>query len=382
LWENYYTFMAEKNTTADYIRSQEMFKQFLKQKGGKIPFDVFMQESLYGRPQSFYEHVTIGHNADFLTFASLPLFGELIGRHIKNAIDQDDIEPFCLELAGGMGVFKESLIRTMSDHGVDLDYVSIDHSAHLLTKQSQFGGRNIRGSALDLPLADRSIRGTVFMNELFDNLPFKVTRLRKNRYEMPVVEELFYGFEKPGRVGAVWETTTDERLLRYWDRQFAYMKRHFGFNPAWDLDSSVISTVNLNEERLVNELARVVDHGQVIIADYGYVLQKGIFAQEQTLAVRMFPSRKTSKLEDIHHKVYDADITAHVNFTDVMLLAEAAGFTIRRFDAQQHYVWDVVTPSENTLLKKQQELHPWHPQKKVLAEGGTHSGMYVLVLTK
>ncbi len=360
-----------------------MLEDFLKRNNYLVTFDQFMEESLYGRRESFYEHVNIGKTSEgghFVTSSQYPLFAELVSRHAMQAFD-NGLPPLFIEMAGGMGTFKKNFLDHTQNSGKDIQYVSIDRSSHLLNLQAQHGGFNLNMSALETGFPDQSLEGVIFMNELVDAFPFKVIKAKREPFKLPTYEELAYGVNQRGDTQHYWINNNSQEIERYWDRQFNLLKER-GFDPIWEFPETFVGAINLNEERLIKELARILKKGKVIIVDYGFTLSQETILEQDNFQTRVFPSEKTLPLSDLHKRIYQTDLTTNVNFSNVMRVAQESGFSIEYFGPQRYYLWQVVTTEEEGEVKEQGKAHRWYEDKFLLANPNKFRNYHALVLSK
>ncbi|MBL7078491.1 SAM-dependent methyltransferase [Candidatus Shapirobacteria bacterium] len=352
---------------------------------GAIPFDVFVGESLYGQNGFYQKRVSIGNEAGdaFCTHAENPLFTELIARHAFPCLRELGGPSLrFLELGGGMGSLKKRFKELKYRAGVDFSYLSLDISKRLIDFQKRWGKDNIQASAISLPLADRSIRGVIFANELFDALPFKVVRAVKNKDQnlFQGVEELYYVLDKQNEIQAEWRPVEpNSPINNYWERQQRYFQS-IGRNLDDELENGRVFCINLYEETLLRELNRVLAQGEIIIIDYGDELDKTL-NDKGVFDLRMYPKKHEVKLEQAHQSVYLADLTTDVNFTNLMLLAEELDLETS-YQTQSSFMKSQLTREEETMIVNPLADHPWHEYDEVLTKDEKEDVFKVLILRK
>lgn len=150
--------------------------------GGPIGFDELMEMALHARGLGFYE--TIGaagrREGDFLTSVEVgPLFGALVARRLDTAWRSlGEPNPFTVVDAGaGRGTLARSVLDAEPDCAAAIQYVMVERSVELRTRQQAHLDLDPRVSARD-DLPDESFAGVIVANELLDNLP---TRLLERR---------------------------------------------------------------------------------------------------------------------------------------------------------------------------------------------------------
>lgn len=219
----------------------------------------------------------IGIEGDFYTSADLdPVFGKLLARQFTQwAADFDSFS--LLELGAGKGL----LARDILDH-CKFPYMILERSPAMRARQQQL----LRD--YDVRWIDRlpeGFTGCIFSNEFFDALPVhRVVRRSGALKEIYVGEgfeeiegELQERFEVPVREGY----TADINLeARYWIRR----------------------------------IAASLDRGYHLAIDYGYLADE-FYAQPRGTLMCYWQHQA---VEDPYTRIGEQDITAHVNFSDLM----------------------------------------------------------------
>lgn len=378
--------MAHNHESLSAPAEPDRLTSFITSRGGVVPFDEFMAESLYGK-QSYYQNFVNIHteeqSGDFVTSVSNPLFVELMSRYILQTLDTQGSNSF-MELAGGMGTFKRFFLANAAQASADVSYTSVDISEKLIGLQKLQGGTNIRASALTLPFADHSINGIIFMNELVDAFPFKVIRTARKHDRFTGFEELSYraalGDDNMSAILPEWGPASDA-INPYWERQYAYLQPR-GFYPDWDFRNQGEMCFNLYEEPFILELGRVMNHGQIILIDYGDTVDR-LIEQKNLFGLRMYPQIGHIAPENAYRHAYRADITTNVNFTNLQSVATEIGFQVKWYGQQMRFLWDQVTPEEEKVVvshELKKDLPAWEPNVNILNNSKNH--FQVLVLEK
>ena len=133
-----------------------------------------------------------------------------------------------LEVGGGTGTFKRSFLEQAGKVRQEINYISLDFSPLMLKQQMPELGMNVRADALKrLPLADGSVNGIIFLNELFDALPFKVLRVKMSQdKEFLGFDELFFSAVNTltmEDVSAIWKPPS-KNVMDYWQGQMEFAK--------------------------------------------------------------------------------------------------------------------------------------------------------------
>jgi SAM-dependent MidA family methyltransferase len=115
--------------------------------------------------------------------------------------------------------------------------------------------------------------------------------------------------------------------------------------------------VNLNALRWVEDVAKVLGQGYVLVVDYGYPRDL-YYAPERTggtLAGYRDHQRTTDPLQDVG----ESDLTAHVDFTSLAERAEASGLLLNGYCDQHHFMVGV---GEQQLLAVERLLTDMTPE--------------------
>lgn len=320
------------------IERQQRLADFIKANEGKINFEQYMRESLYGQGAYYQESVLIGNRMinpemHFSTYALSPLFAYLVVEYVK---EQDLGNGFSfVELAGGNGVFKQNFLNYAKEAGIDISYISVDISEKLIRQQAIAGGMNIEASALTLPMADQSIEGMIFANELVDALPFRVVRVIKNEEKFVDIEELHYSLSTSGQIQAEWLPPSPE-VTEYWQEQVACLQER-GFSLKRELANEQVLCFGLHEKTLIEELNRVLAKGKIVLIDYGFDVDKLYDHSAHLSEPRQYPRNPSRDLKDISKGFCTTDITYNVNFSYLITVAEKLGLKVELFDQSEFF---------------------------------------------
>lgn len=282
----------------------------IEENGGAIPFARFMAQALQHPKRGYYRRgrTRAGHGGDFLTSPeSHPAFGGAMARQLEILGEVLGEPATWIEAGAGAGTLSSQVRETIAN------VISVDTSLHVHDAK-------LRVRADSLPFA--AITGGIFANELLDAFP--VHRLKRVGSEW---RELFVGLEND-RFAWVERDPTPEALAAV-ERA---VKR--GGRPV---DGSVYE-VSPSIAGWLAEAGRVVRRGFVLLVDYGDDTP-ALFARGSTL--RAFASH--SLLDDPFQYVGNADLTASVDFGEVVDQARAAGFEAVAFLDQRAWLagWGV-----------------------------------------
>jgi SAM-dependent MidA family methyltransferase len=231
----------------------------------------------YSSPRS-----PIGIDGDFYTSADLdPVFGQLLARQFEQW--SAEFEEFTIvELGAGKGVLARDILQQRR-----FPYMILERSPSMRLRQQEvlkdFDVRWID----ELP---HSLTGCIFSNEFFDALPVHRVVWRDGILKEIYVTENFEEIEgelQPS-VGAV------------------------KYRPP--LQEGHTTEINLEACEWIRRIARSLDRGYHVAIDYGY-LRDDFYAQPHGTLMCYW---RHQAVENPYIRIGEQDITAHVNFSDLM----------------------------------------------------------------
>jgi len=292
---------------------------------GPISFRDFMAAALYDPEAGYYARgPEIGEPGDFATSPTIsPAFAAAIARRFRR-----ETEPFegpidFVEIGAGDGRFladlAASLEREDPSFASRVRLTAVEGSARArerLARRRLPGPPRLLGSPE--PLRPGSISGWIFSNELFDALP--VARVEGSAEGL---RELRVGFEG-GRF--VWVAAPAPEPCRAHLASFAIA-----------LAPGQAGEVALDAAPLYRHLSCALARGSIVTFDYGHraaVLYHALARPRGTLAVHSAGRRGGDPLE----RPGEVDLTAHVNWDDLLRAGEAEGLVTRGVFRQGRYL--------------------------------------------
>jgi len=283
---------------------------------GDLSFREYMEIALYDRELGYYSGTRspVGKAADFVTSPSLsPVFSFALGRFIREFLSRSgDVVSQIVDIGCGDG----TLIHSLCAEVPGPEYVGVERSDPLA----------------DLPAADSRL---VISNELFDAQPFaRLVRRGGALHELTVV----------GRDGGLdWgERAAGEEYVRYFAER------------GIELDDGQFADVSLDWASLYADICRVVPRGLIVTFDYGFpqeTLFRSRLRRYGTAAA--YAGQRVSR--DLLANPGRQDLTAHINFTDLIRTGEEAGFTTLFFDRQAKFLLSLGI-TEHELFKPIDEV--------------------------
>jgi len=267
---------------------------------GPITFAEFMEHALYG-PGGFYERPPVGIEGHFLTSPHVhPIFAELLLRAISDLwVDLGRPDPLPLiEVGAGDGTLARDLVRLTGERELPLAYTAVERSPGARERLRELGLNVLPGLPAELKLA------VVFANELLDNLPF-----RRVRATDAGLVEVRVGMRRKALVEV--ETPADEELAA----------------AAPQLDLGQEATVPVGALDFVDEIAKVLRSGYLLLIDYG--------STDGAQAGEVHGYRSHRVLEDVLADPGESDITAGVDLGAISRRAVRAGLRVHGPITQQ-----------------------------------------------
>jgi len=289
-------------------------------KNGPVSLAWFMEQALYHPEHGYYssDRAAIGRRGDYFTNVSVgPLFGELLAVQFAEVWERSDkLHDFIiLEQGAHHGEFArdvlESTQRRSPEFFAALRYQIVEPFPKLQDRQSQtlkeFGDRVQWRKSLD---ELEPFVGVHFSNELLDAMPINLRN----------------------------------KLVALREDEFVFV------------DSSEEQITNQSQLDWIAEVAQKLRRGFVLSIDYGFV---GPDFRE-IIQVRTQHRQLHSPFE----RIGEADITAHINWTDIAQAADKNGLNIIGFTDQHHFLTGIISTfpdiaaPEKSKRALQTLLHP------------------------
>jgi SAM-dependent MidA family methyltransferase len=278
----------------------------------RITFADYMNLALYHPQHGYYSAgvVGIGKEGDFFTSSSLGAdLGELLSEQFVEMWRNLGLpERFILlEMGAGLGFLADDILNYLHQKYPDffacLEYIIIETSPTLRDRQQtkinkQFYDRVFWQSWEKI--ADNSIIGCCFSNELIDAFPVHQIAIENNS-----IKEVYITYDA-GEFKEIYDEPSTEAIEEY----FTFIDIDFSQNKYPD---NYRTEVNLAALSWLETVSKKIDRGYLLTIDYGYTAEKYYHPQR---------SRGTLKCYYQHHhhdnpyiNIGRQDITTHVDFT-------------------------------------------------------------------
>jgi SAM-dependent MidA family methyltransferase len=280
---------------------------------GPQPFAWFMQQALYHPAHGYYSsgRATIGRGGDYFTNVSVgPLFGRL--------------------LTAQFAQMWKSLGKTDN-------FIIVEEGAH----DGQFARDVLEAARKDAPDFFAALRYRIIE-------PFRVWQDRQRQTLTDFESKVEWPNELAPFIGVHFSNELlDAMPINFRNKLVDLSGDNFVF-----VDSPAAQITNQSQLDWVDNIAANLQRGFVLIIDYG-------FARDEFREVVQARAQHRH-LDSPFEQIGDADITAHINWTDIAERGEAKGLRVAGFTDQHHFltgiISDLVVPDSPRAL--QTLLHP------------------------
>jgi SAM-dependent MidA family methyltransferase len=307
---------------------------------GPISFARFMELALYHPELGYYssDRVAVGRHGDYFTNVSVgPVFAQLLALQFVEIWEAVGKPPdfAVVEQGAHHGEFARDLLQAVRDREAGffskLRYRIVEPFPVLQSRQretlSEFSAQTDWSESIEaLP----PFHGIHFSNELFDALPVHLLSAQADLPNAAWLERRV-SLEQDQLV-FVNETITDPGLRGRAEKLPARLARYE-------------TEINLAAPRLVRDLSRKLTRGYMIAIDYGFCAPD--FYDEHRSTGTLQCRARHRVIESPFTHIGQADMTAHVEWTSLVVEAEANGFTLAGFTDQHHFLTALLAASPN-----------------------------------
>ncbi len=289
--------------------------------GGWIPFSRYMDAALYTPGLGYYAAgaTKFGAAGDFVTAPELtPLFGRTLARAIAPvlAATGGDI----LELGAGSGKLAADVLGELERMAaLPARYAILDVSADLAERQRQTLAQSmphLLDRVVWLDTLPAQFNGVILGNEVLDALPVELVH---------------------------WTDTGPlQRGVAVRDGAFHWEDHHIA-DPALtvraqalDLVPPYVSEINLAADALIASLGASLQHGLMLMIDYGFSAHEYYHPQRHMGTLRAH--YRHHALDDPFYLPGLTDLTAHVDFSAAARAGMAAGLVLAGFTSQAAFL--------------------------------------------
>ncbi len=317
---------------------------------GPISFRDYMELCLYQDDFGYYSqrNFPVGKDGDFVTSPHASrLFGCLLSVQVKECFEnityQYDLN-IC-EIGAGSGILAKDILEYFKNFEPSifnqLKYIIIEPIQRRKEVLREILSEYLDHIVILNALKDiYEFKGVIIANELLDAFPVHVIeRNSKGIFEIFVDE-------KEGKFFEIRKEITNKRLLDYIRRNLS------------DIPEGYRTEVNLEIFDWIRDLSAVLKEGYVIIIDYGFSKEE-YYAPYRNRGTLLGYSRHQTT-EDFYKMPGLIDMTAHVNFSDVIEAFESEGFFCEGLTPQWAFLGGL--DFERTVKKVLGEINPFSPE--------------------
>lgn len=294
----------------------------IEARGGWISFARYMELALYAPGLGYYSAGSrkFGAAGDFVTAPEIsPLFARTVARQVAEVLQQTGGD--LLELGAGSGrLAGQMLMELQALDAVPQRYLILEVSAHLREVQ-----RETLASLLPQDLFRRvvwlhalppSLTGVVFGNEVLDALPVELVAWREDGIFQRVVAlegDRFVWQERPAPSGPWLDAA-----------------RRLALPPGY------VSEICPAAGGLVASLAERLEHGVLLLADYGFS-RREYYHPQRIRGTLMCHYRQYAHDDPLLYPGLQ-DITAHVDFSAVAEAGADQGLQLLGYTNQAQFL--------------------------------------------
>lgn len=340
-----------------YAQLNHCILQEIKKQNGMLSFERFMSLALYHPLYGYYNRpeFTFGQNGDFITAPELtPLFAYCFAQQIKLMLQSLPRDSCLLELGAGSGKLAHDLIQELKESNQLPHYYYIYEISPTLRKKQQSFLRAAQPKYFSriiwLSELPKQFTGIILGNELLDALPVHLFVSEENGLKERAVTIENNQF--------VWCTQNKNDIL---SKKLNELQKKYHFPVGFT------SEIHLNLENMIRTLSTLLTEGYLLFADYGYSEKEYYHHDRHQGTLKCFHRHQSYEHPLNSPGLYD--ITAHVNFTEVITTAYQNGCELMGYTTQAAFLLSCGLINKALSVEKElkhQEQFSLHQKIKVL----------------
>ncbi|UFJ41894.1 SAM-dependent methyltransferase [Brevibacillus humidisoli] len=311
---------------------QAIIRDEIADAGGVIPFVRFMELALYHPGYGYYmtDKPKVGKQGDFYTSPSVhPVFAETVADAVVDMLDHCSFErPVLVEAGAGPGSLLAAMLEEIRQKAPQwfelLQVVLIETSEYHRDLQrsalASFDGEKRWYPSVEAAAKHEAVTGVILSNEWFDALP------------VHLLDKQQHGWRE---VGVAWDPIGGRFVERYLP-ELTSMAEVYLSEKQPDLPNGARIEANPLAREVVEALSRMLVKGYVITIDYGDT-DEGLYHPSRRDGTVMCYYRHRAHDNPLIH-VGEQDITAHVNYSDLIRWGEAAGLLPVTLTSQEQFL--------------------------------------------
>lgn len=300
-------------------------------KSGPITFAKFMELALYHPEYGYYSSgkARIGKKGDYYTSPCVhPAFGEILGRFISRAYETINAPNFkVIEMGAGKGYLALDILDSLKRNNHEL----YDKLNYLITEvgtpQREDWKITLKEHMHKIKRFDslydlerESIHGVFISNELVDSFPFHRAKF------------------KDGKLLEIFVSLRNEEFIEILDEPSSNaLKDYFdGYNLEFEDEQEV--EINLHARKWLSEVSHILARGFILTIDYGYLAPE-LYNPSRMRGTFMCYYKHTTN-ENPYIKIGEQDITAHVDFSNLIRVGQSFGLNTVKYTTQGQFLLD------------------------------------------
>lgn len=279
---------------------------------GDLSFRDFVEVALYHPESGYYAQQTspVGREGDYITSPLLsPAFSFALARLVREFVSRaGDAVCTIVDIGCGDGSLIHSLWGAAGDGRTR--FVGVDRALERVPAEVRSRVEFVR-TIDEIPRGGRHL---IFSNELFDALPFaRLVQREEGLHEL-------------------WVTERDGHL-DWSERDAPAEYRDYFASRGVALQKGQFADISLEWGAIYRDICRVVDEGLIVTFDYGYPQSKLFHPRARRFGTAAaYAKHRVSR--DLLADPGEQDLTAHLNFDDLIRAGEELDFTTLFFDRQ------------------------------------------------
>jgi SAM-dependent MidA family methyltransferase len=290
-----------------------------------------MEIALYHPEYGYYASgkAEIGKEGDYYTSPCVhPAFGEILSRFICRAYEIANVPDFTVvEMGAGRGFLALDILDSLKRNNPELyerlRYLIIELSPNLqkegkgILKEHMHKIRWIKSLS---DLESEGICGVFISNEFVDSFPFHRAKFRN------------------GELLEIFTTLEDGEFVQILDKpSSSALKGYFeGYNIEFESEQEV--EINLHAKEWLSDISRALAKGLVLTIDYGYLASE-LFNPSRMRGTFMCFHKHTTN-ENPYVNIGEQDITAHVDFSNLIRAGESVELNTVKYTTQGQFLID------------------------------------------
>ena len=302
-------------------RVEAHLQKLIQHADGWISFAQYMEAALYAPGLGYYAAgaTKLGAAGDFVTAPEMtPLFGRTLAHAMASVLKQTDGE--VMELGAGSGKLAVDVLGELERlDALPTRYGILEVSADLRARQQERLAHalpHLAGRVHWLDALPDHFSGVILGNEVLDALP---------------VDLVHWTDSEPMQRGV----SLDDEAFCWQDRPIADPVLR-ARAEALNLAPGYLSEINLAAEGLIASLAQCLDHGLILMIDYGFGESEYYHPQRHMGTLR--GHYRHHALDDPFYFPGLCDLTAHVDFSAVARAGGAAGLNLAGYASQANFL--------------------------------------------